>query len=226
MSAPSPVWVTLGTHASKNTARDFTAAIRGSKNPGNRLHNYLTVLREEKDGQRFRTIVGPFFSKVGAFRFGVNLLNKNGRVRSFMLTRFDGSTVSLSMSRSQRKTIIPSLKPPFPQMGLVVYPLALGWPQALSRLGSRAAATVSQGFRDEIWLTAEKSVCSGPSCKTWYKGITPSPHQLAWFQAGQVIPLRTVRSLLDEKGKLINYTSVSPIGTDDNKLRYQAIRFL
>ncbi len=223
-TAPS-IWVSLGRTASRDQAAALRARVKGGDQLGNSLHNYLIVMDEEAETLPVRLVVGPFTTKSTAFQFGYRHLSE-GRVSSFSITGLDGAPLSLKMRRSQRKRLLKGCTPPYPTLGIVLNPTTLGWNTPTRTIGARKTAAATLGYRDEVWLLQERSLCVKGNCHRWFQGLTPRPHRLLWFQAGHVVPLRSVRSVRDAKGKRINYTAVTHIGKRGRQILYMALRFM
>lgn len=226
-NAPAALWVEVAGRLPPDAARARADALQSRRAEGNRLLQVL-VLDPQGEGDGARVWVGPFFRRVEAFSYGLSLLEDSRRlVSSFSLRRFDGVPVSLQVPAASRMQLkLDRVRSPWPQVGVVLFPLVGGHFRPQAQMPPLQSAMVRLGYRDEVWIQDEAEVCEQGQCRRWFYAVTPAPHQLAWFPAGQVVPVSAIRSQKTPDGQVERYTAVLRTGAHRGEACGLAMSFL
>ncbi len=211
-NAPAAFWVEAADRLPPARAREMADALQSPRAQGNRLLQVMLLDPQGGEGEGARVWVGPFFRRVEAFAYGLALLEER-RAASFSLRRFDGVPVTLQVPAASRQQLkLSRVKPPWPQVGVVLFPLVGGYYRPLAQMPPLGAAVVRLGYRDEVWIQDETEVCEQGQCRRWFYAVTPAPHRLAWFPAGHVVPVSAIRSRKTPDGQVERYLAVVRTG--------------
>jgi hypothetical protein len=233
-TAPAPVrapqiWLEIAGRQTPSQARTFADRFQPDRHLGNRTLQVLIVdPGTGGEGQDVRVWIGPFNRRVVAFSRGLALLEDPvSPVGAFSLRRFDGVAVSLQVPGPSRGQLrLARVQAPYPQLGVALYPQVSGYVHPEGRLPRFSSAIVRLGYRDEVWIQGETEVCEQDQCRRWFYAVTPAPHRLAWFPAGQVVPVGNIRSQKDLQGQLERYTAVVRTGRSGDSATRLAMSFL
>jgi len=205
------IWLEIADRQTAVQARSLADRFQPDRHMGNRTQQVLIVdPGTGAEGQDVRVWLGPFSRRVEAFSRGLALLEDPAApVSSFSLRRFDGVAVSLQVPGPSRGQLrLARVRSPYPQLGVALFPQVAGFVHPEARTPRFSSAVVKLGYRDEVWIQAETEVCEQASCRRWFYAVTPAPHRLAWFLAGQVVPVGNIRSQRSSEGQLERYTAV------------------
>ncbi|PKN46989.1 MAG: hypothetical protein CVU59_04345 [Deltaproteobacteria bacterium HGW-Deltaproteobacteria-17] len=223
------IWLEIADRQTPRQARSIADRFQPDRHLGNRTQQVLIVdPGTGGEGQDVRVWLGPFTRRVEAFSRGLALLEDPvAPVVAFSLRRFDGVAVSLQVPGTSRGQLrLARVEPPYPQLGVALYPQVGGFIHPEARLPRFLSAIVRLGYRDEVWIQGETEVCEQAQCRRWFYAVTPSPHRLAWFPAGQVVPVGNIRSQKTPDGQLERYTAVVRTGRSDTVSTGLAMSFL
>ena len=226
---PPQVWLEVAERRTPVQARALADRFQLDRHLGNRTRQVLIVdPGTGAEGQDVRVWLGPYSRRVEAFTQGLALLEDPvAPVNAFQLRRFDGVAVSLQVPGPSRGQLrLSRTRDPWPQLGVALFPQVAGFVHPEARLPRYSAAVVRLGYRDEVWIQDETEVCERELCRRWFYAVTPAPHRLAWFQAGQVVPVGQVRSQKSADGRLERYTAVVRTGRTGDQDTGLAMSFL
>jgi hypothetical protein len=224
-----PVWLEVAERQTPAQARALADRFQVDRHLGNRTRQILIVdPGTGTEGQDVRVWFGPFSRRVDAFTHGLALLEDPvAPVSAFQLRRFDGVPVTLQVPGPSRGRLrLARTRPPYPQLGVALFPQVAGFAHPDSRLPRFASAVARLSYRDEVWIQAETEVCDRDACRRWFYAVTPAPHRLAWFAAGQVVPVDGIRSQKTPAGQLERYTAVVRTGRSGDQDTGLAMSFL
>ncbi len=215
-SSPTPVpvyWLEIARRQTPTQARKMADRFHLGRHRGNRIREVL-IVDPQSGAADVRVWLGPFSMRQDAFRTGLRLLGDPSlAVPDFSIRRMDGAAVSLQMPGALRKQLsLPDVMEPWPQIGISLMPHVTGYARPMARLPRLAHATVTLGYRDEVWIQGEQEICEDGNCRRWFHAVTPAPHRLAWFPAGQIAPVDNIRGIRSREGKLEQYTAVVQTG--------------
>ena len=221
------IWLEIATGQTPARARGIADAFQKDRHLGNRVLQVLIVdPRTGFDGQDTRVWVGPFFRRLDAFSSGLALLESR-QLEVFSLRRIDGSPVSLQLPGPARKRLkLSGVQAPWPQLGVALGPQVAGFSSPSARMPPLSSAVARLGYRDEVWIQGEAESCEEEHCRRWFHAVTPSPHRLAWFPAGHVVPVGVIRSQKNPEGKLERYTVALRVGSREGQASGMAMIFL
>lgn len=226
---PPQIWLEIADRQTAVQARSIADRFQSDRHMGNRTRQVLIVdPGTGAEGQDVRVWIGPFTRRVEAFSRGLALLEDPvAPVTAFQLRRFDGVAVSLQVPGPSRAQLrLARVRPPYPQLGVALYPQVAGFVHPEARLPRFASAVVKLGYRDEVWIQGETEVCERTLCRRWFYAVTPAPHRMAWFPAGQVVPVGNIRSQKTPDGQLERYTAVLRTGRSSDQSLGLAMSFL
>lgn len=213
--ASTVFWVEVADHLPVEMARARADNLQTRRAEGNRLLQVLVLNPQNGEQPDARVWIGPFLRRIEAFSYGLSLLEDSRQpVFSFSLRRFDGVPVNLQVpATSRQKLKLSRVQPPWPQMGIVMFPWVGGYFSPQAKLPPLGAAVVRLGYRDEVWIQEETEVCEDGYCRRWFYAVTPAPHRLLWFPAGHVVPVSAIRSQKTSDGQVERYMTVLRTGT-------------
>ncbi len=222
------IWLKVDNLPSFSRAKQLAGHFQKDPAKGNTITQTLILKPEIGSKSNYKVFIGPYSNKFKAMQKGLSLLlETKTKLDFFHLVSIEGTPLSLKLSVKKRKKLITTkLDPPYPRLGISLSLKTKCYKTPFTELPAVQAAVHELSFRDEIFLIGEKLLCHQGNCRRWFLGITPSPYQKVWVQAGHVLPLQSVHSIKDPQGKLIKYTAANWYGKTPVNYLYYGIIFL